>query len=134
MSRAHACLLALAALLALAGGCGGDPEDEGRSASGESPRLFLAGDGELWAVDVSEERVQHVELTELSPGDPPHRIVRRGDRLALWGLHHVRAGPGAGGRPADDRARLLDLHPERTWEPRLGRLPRPREPRDRARV
>src|ERR671919_2695690 len=94
MSRAHACLLALAALLALAGGCGGDPEDEGRSASGESPRLFLAGDGELWAVDVSEERVQHVELPELSPGDPPHRIVRRGDRLIPWACTTVALDPG----------------------------------------
>src|SRR5919106_562750 len=94
MSRAHACLLAVAALLALAGGCGGDPEDEGRSASGESLRLFLAGDGELWAVDVSEERVRHVELPELSPGDPPHRIVRRGDRLVLWGYTTYALDPG----------------------------------------
>lgn len=119
MSRAHACLLALAALLALAGGCGGDPEDEGRSASGESPRLFLAGDGELWAVDVSEERVQHVELPELSPGDPPHRIVRRGDRLVLWGYTTYALDPGLEDGPRtiarDSWIFIPSAHENRVW-------------------
>jgi hypothetical protein len=49
------------------------------------PRLFLAGDGEMWVVDVGTGSVRHLRLPELSPGDPPYRIVRRGAQLVLWG-------------------------------------------------
>jgi hypothetical protein len=49
------------------------------------PRLFLAGDGEMWVVDVGTGSVRHLQLSELSPGDPPYRIARREDRLVLWG-------------------------------------------------
>jgi hypothetical protein len=49
------------------------------------PRLFLAGDGEMWVVDVATSSVRHIRLSELSPGDPPYRIVRRGAKLVLWG-------------------------------------------------
>lgn len=52
--------------------------------SGES-LLFLAGDGEMWVVDVATGSVRHRRLPELSAGDPPYRIVRRGDKLAVWG-------------------------------------------------
>jgi signal peptidase I len=48
------------------------------------PRLFLAGDGEMWVVDVNADSVDHRELPELSPGDPPFRIERRGDKLVIW--------------------------------------------------
>lgn len=48
------------------------------------PRLFLAGAGELWVVDVAGASVRHRSLPQLSPGDPPYRIVRRGDKLVLW--------------------------------------------------
>jgi hypothetical protein len=57
-----------------------------RAVSG-GPRLFLAGDGELWVVDVDEGSVRHLQLPELSAGDPPYRIVRRGEKLVLWGSH-----------------------------------------------
>jgi hypothetical protein len=50
-----------------------------------SSRVYLAGDGELWIVDVAAERVRRVPLRRLAPGDPPHRIVRRGRQLVLWG-------------------------------------------------
>ena len=51
-----------------------------------SHRLFLAGDSELWVVDTDTQRVRHISVVpELSPGDPPYRILRRGDRLVLWG-------------------------------------------------
>lgn len=54
---------------------------------GEAPssKLFLAGDGELWVVDVDTERARHLGMPALSAGDPPHRIATVGDRLALWG-------------------------------------------------
>jgi hypothetical protein len=48
-------------------------------------RLFLAGDGELWVVDVATASVRHLEVPELSPGDPPHRFVRRDGKLVAWG-------------------------------------------------
>jgi hypothetical protein len=47
-------------------------------------RLFLAGDQELWVVDVAGGSVRHQSLPQLPPGDPPYRIVRRGDKLVLW--------------------------------------------------
>jgi hypothetical protein len=39
----------------------------------------------MWVVDVATGSVSHVVLPELSSGDPPYRIVRRGDKLVLWG-------------------------------------------------
>jgi hypothetical protein len=48
-----------------------------------SPRtLVLAGDGELTVVDVGAECL---EFPQLRPGDPPYRIVRRANRLVLYG-------------------------------------------------
>jgi hypothetical protein len=60
------------------------PERESEDRLGGA-RLFLAGDGEMWVVDVDEGSVRHLQLPELSAGDPPYRIVRRGDKLVLWG-------------------------------------------------
>jgi hypothetical protein len=57
-------------------------------AAGPSPpptRLYLAGDGQLTVVDVEAERARVVDLPQLSPGDPPYRIARRGRSLVLWG-------------------------------------------------
>jgi hypothetical protein len=71
-----------AVLIAALLGCGGEPPPRPRAAP---PQLFLAGDGELWVVDVGAERVRRVELPQLAPGDPPHRIVRRADRLVVFG-------------------------------------------------
>lgn len=62
----------------------GPPSPTSRAVAGE-PRLFLSGDGEMWVVDVGTGSVRHLRLPELSPGDPPYRIVRRGDKLVLWG-------------------------------------------------
>jgi hypothetical protein len=54
--------------------------------------LFLAGGSELWMVDTVTGRVRHEKnVPELSPGDPPYRILRRGDRLVSWsGATYVR--------------------------------------------
>jgi hypothetical protein len=78
----------VALALALAG-CGEavsgtDPSRAGEE-NGRGSTLFLAGDGELWAVDVDAERAEHLRMPELAAGDPPHRIAAIGDRLALWG-------------------------------------------------
>jgi hypothetical protein len=67
----------VALLAALLAGCGSEP----RAASG--PRLYLAGDGEYWVVDAATERVRHVVSSQLKPGDPPHRILTRGDRVVM---------------------------------------------------
>jgi hypothetical protein len=62
----------------------GPPSPTSRAVASDT-RLFLAGDGEMWVVDVGADSVRHLRLPELSPGDPPYRIVRRGDKLVLWG-------------------------------------------------
>ena len=48
-------------------------------------QLFLAGDGELGVVDVDGETTRVLLVDQLAPGDPPYRIVRRGDRLVFYG-------------------------------------------------
>jgi hypothetical protein len=62
------------------------------------PRLYLAGDGELWMVDLAG-RARHVKLPELSPGDPPYRIVRRGERLVAWGYETYLLDPELESQP-----------------------------------
>lgn len=73
-------LLMWVALLALVG-CGGSEAD----APSVSATMFLAGDGVLTVVDVDTARAEVRPLATLTPGDPPHRIVRRGSGLVLWG-------------------------------------------------
>src|SRR5436309_800931 len=58
--------------------------DRARAAPGSPPKLYLAGDGELWAVNVARESVRHLDYPELAPGDAPYRLVSRGDRLVGW--------------------------------------------------
>jgi hypothetical protein len=57
------------------------------------PRLFLAGDGELWVVEVNTGNVRRLGMPELSPGDAPHRIVRRDDKLVAWGYQTLLLDP-----------------------------------------
>jgi hypothetical protein len=59
------------------------------------PRLVLAGDQELWVVDVAAGTVRHRRLPQLSPGDPPYRIVRRGDKLVLWSYQTLTLDPSS---------------------------------------
>jgi hypothetical protein len=47
-------------------------------------RVFLAGEGEVWIVDVATGDVSHVVMPELTPGEFPDRVVRRGDALVAW--------------------------------------------------
>jgi signal peptidase I len=84
------------------------------------PRLFLAGDGELWIVDVNADSVRHLDLPELSPGDPPYRIERRGDKLVLWGSTAIYVfDPATEGPPQvlvnDSLVFLSSATPDRVW-------------------
>jgi hypothetical protein len=69
-------------------GCAGQAAGD-RSAGPRAPappeRLFLAGDGELRVVDVETGGVRILRWPQLAPGDPPYRIVRRGDELVFYG-------------------------------------------------
>jgi hypothetical protein len=82
--------LAAVVVLALAlVGCGeadGGTDSKAPSAdTGAASTLFLAGDGEMWVVDVDAERAEHLRMPDqLAAGDPPHRIAVIDDRLALW--------------------------------------------------
>jgi hypothetical protein len=108
------------ALVGVAVGCGGDkPAGVVREAVAPSSRLYLAGDGELWIVDVATERARHLLLRQLAPGDPPYRIVRRGRRLVLWGFTTYVAD-AAFRRPLRVLARrswffIPSAHPNRVW-------------------
>jgi hypothetical protein len=88
------------------------------SGSGE-PRLYLAGDGELWVVDVAGGSVRHQSLPQLSPGDPPYRIVRRGNKLVLWSYQTLLLDPAAGAQPRtllpDSWIFIPSAAPDRIW-------------------
>jgi hypothetical protein len=58
----------------------------------------------LWVVDAARSRVRHVRVPALRPGDPPARIARRGDRMALWGYDTWLLDPR---RPSAPPARLV---------------------------
>jgi hypothetical protein len=62
-------------------------------------RLFLAGAGELWVVDVAAGSARHRSLPQLSGGDPPYWIVRRGDKLVLWSYQTLTLDPGSAAQP-----------------------------------
>jgi hypothetical protein len=106
-------LLVWVALLALVG-CGGS-EAESPSAGAT---LFLAGDGVLTVVDVDAERAEVHPLAELAPGDPSHRIVRRGDELVLWGYDTYVVDADLSTRPrklGDSWFFVPSAQPDRVW-------------------
>jgi hypothetical protein len=87
----------LIVLLALSG-CGG----ETRPFVG-GPKLYLAGDNELWIVDADSGRVWHRFSSQLGPGDPPHKVLARGRRVVM-------------GRPYGNRAFFLpSAERDRVW-------------------
>jgi hypothetical protein len=98
---------------------GGEPAGPVQGAAAPSPRLYLTGDEELWIVDVATERVRHAPLRELAAGDAPHRIVRRGGRLVLWGYTTYVADPGFRRPPRTLVHRswffIPSAHPDRVW-------------------
>jgi hypothetical protein len=89
--------LALIFVLCLVAGCGGAP----RSATGT--HVYLAGNGELWDVDVPHQRVRHLLRPTLDVGDVPHRILARGRRLIM------------GSAFGDSAYFLPSVRPDRLW-------------------
>ena len=84
-------------LLCVLAGCG---PDEPRAVVG--PKLYLAGDNELWIVDADSGRVWHRFSSQLG-GDPPHRVLARGNRVVI-------------GRPyGDDAFFLPSARRDRVW-------------------
>jgi hypothetical protein len=83
-------------------------------------RLVLAGAGELWVVDVASGSVRHRRFPQLSGGDPPYWIVRRGDKLVLWSYRTLLLDPGS---PAAQPSTLVQdswifipsAAPDRIW-------------------
>ncbi len=65
--------------------------------------LYLAGNRELWVVDVAHQRVRHVRRTQLDVGDVPHRILARDGRLVM------------GSQFGDATFFLPSLHRDRVW-------------------
>jgi len=59
----------------------------------DGPRLILTGDGEAWVVDIGAGTAQRVAIPELSPGDPPYRVVRRDGKLVAWGYQTLVLDP-----------------------------------------
>ena len=90
----------------------------GRRARRTSP--FLAGDGELWVVDVAGGSVRHRSLPQLSPGDPPYRVVRRGGKLVLWSYQTLLLDPAAAAAQPSTLVRdswifIPSAAPDRIW-------------------
>ena len=93
MVLAHA--LAVVLTLVMVAGCGAEAEVAVEPDRPRPAELVLAGDGEMWVVDVAAERARHVRMRELAPGDPDHRVVWRGDRFVFWGYAtYTAAEPG----------------------------------------
>jgi hypothetical protein len=78
-------------------GCGSQPQ------AAVGPKLYLAGDREMWIVDANTETVRHVTRSQLKPGDAPHRIIARGHRLVMGTAY------------GDSSFFLPSVHPDRVW-------------------
>jgi hypothetical protein len=82
-------------------------------------RLFLAGSGEMWIVDVETQRVRHLDVPQLSPGDPPYRIVNREGGIVLWGYTTYVLDKGGTLPPRtlakDSLLFIPSVQPDRVW-------------------
>jgi hypothetical protein len=80
--------------------------------------LYLSGDGELWRVDL-DGAVRHVNVPELSPGDPTYRIVRRENQLVGWGYKTLLLDPELEADPSvlvpDSLFFVPSARPDRVW-------------------
>jgi hypothetical protein len=102
----------IALLLAACGGDGDSPT------AAQPTKLFLAGDGELTVVDVDAGLAERRRLPELAPGDPPHRIVRCGDRLVFYGGETYVLDPDLSSPPTklgDSWFFIPAAEPDRVW-------------------
>jgi hypothetical protein len=91
----------------------------GPAAGTGEARLVLAGAGELWVVDVASGSVRHRRFPKLSAGDPPYRIVRRGDKLVLWSYRTLLLDPASAAQPSvlvpDSWIFIPSAAPDRIW-------------------
>lgn len=82
-------------------------------------RLFLAGDGEAWVVHPATASVTRLDIPGLSPGDPPHRVARRGDALVAWAYRTLVLDPASGSTTrvlaSDSLIFLPSAEPDRVW-------------------
>jgi hypothetical protein len=83
-------------------------------------RLFLAGAGELWIVDVAAGSARHRNLPRLPGGDPPYWIVRRGDKLVLWSYQTLTLDPSSSATQPSTLVRdswifIPSAAPDRIW-------------------
>jgi hypothetical protein len=82
-------------------------------------RLVLAGAGELWVVDVASGSVRHRRVPQLSGGDPPYWIVRRGGKLVLWSYRTLLLDPASAAQPStlvrDSWIFIPSAAPDRIW-------------------
>jgi hypothetical protein len=74
----------------------------------------------MWVVDAGAETARKIAMPELSPGDPPHRVAVRGDRIVLWGYDTLATDAADPGRPLDRIATdsliwIPSADPERVW-------------------
>jgi hypothetical protein len=89
------CVLVLCCVLAA---CGSEPR-----AVELGPKLYFAGDNELWIADADSGRVWHRFSSQLAGGDPPHKVLARGNRVVM-------------GTPYGDRAFFLpSARRDRVW-------------------
>jgi hypothetical protein len=116
-------LLAVTAwgVMAIGRGADGDsplPAVDSPAPDEHAPSLYLAGDGELWSTDL-EGHVRHEKVSELSPGDAPYRIVRRGNRLVAWGYETYLLDPELEKEPQvlvkDSLIFIPSSHEDRVW-------------------
>lgn len=121
MGTLRPAVLLSAVVLAL-GGCGGAGPESPPVPPADSPpeptRLFLAGDGELTVVDVDAGRARVHRLAELAPGDPPYRIIRRGNKLVFYGGDTYVLDPDLGSSPrklGDSWFFIPSARPDRVW-------------------
>ena len=127
--RAGAMTVAAVVSIAMLGGASwaalslGDAAPNGRRLApahedAVGPRLYLAGDGELWSVDLDGD-VEHESTPELGPGDPPYRIVARAGKLVAWGYQTYLVDPELETPPrsfVDDSLLFIpSVHEDRVW-------------------
>lgn len=106
--------LAIAAVLLLAG-CGENAREPPPPAE-PGTQVLLAGDGEMWLVDVEAERARHVRDDRLSPGDAPHRVLQTGGEFVLWGYAtYVLEGRGLRRIVDDSHVLFPSDRPGRVW-------------------
>jgi hypothetical protein len=91
----------------------------GAPRAARGPHLYLSGKyGRVWRVGV-DGSVVTARIPALDPGDPPHHLLRRGDRLVGWGYQSYLLDPGLEEDPEllvrDSLFFIPSAHEDRLW-------------------